>query len=79
VPTARNWSVGLDTGSSKICLYSQDANTKMYTNLIRSIIVRKSSGNAIDGVITTIDADGFTITFVEAGSSSAIIVWFAIE
>ncbi|GAG53860.1 unnamed protein product [marine sediment metagenome] len=55
------------------------ANTLIYNDTDYSIYIVKSSGNYVLGWISNMAADGFTVSFGYAGSSCAIVVWFAIE
>lgn len=79
VPTDRNWSVGVDSGIFRVCLFSYNTGTRISISLNYSVFIQKLAGNYLEGQITNIGETGFTFTFIGAGSSCAVVVWLAIE
>lgn len=77
--TNLNWSIGFDYMTGYMVLFSYDGGNKIATDDQRSIYVRRSSGNTMSGLVTAFVNGGFTVTFVENGTSNATGIWLAIE
>ncbi len=68
VASNNNWSIGFDNGAVAIAMgrTSNGTLTTRYQN--KSIYIFRDGGNYLEGVITAIGSDGFTITWSLAGA-----------
>lgn len=65
-----NWSVGFDNGTQHTVIGISMNHTELYESDTVSLRVRRDVGNRLEGVITAIGADGFTITWAIQGACS---------
>lgn len=73
-----NWSIGWDNVANCGCLNYEGTTPNILRSLARSISIWRNAGNNIDGLLATLDADGFTITFTLVGVCSAAIFYLAL-
>jgi len=72
-------SWGFDNGASPSCLWmgGDSVDLTHYTN--RSIFVRKTAVNILEGYIASMDSDGFTVTWALTGAVTAFGIYLAMR
>lgn len=71
--TTKEMSVGIDDGTTNACIY-QTSTAGTFNLTTNSIVDDEASGSAsYSGAITTLGADGFTITWTKVGSPSGTL------
>jgi hypothetical protein len=71
---SNTWSFGMDTGAARYCIFNYENVTPgsfPFSN-VNSIYMVEASGKFYDGVIKTMDSDGFTITWTRTGATSVV-------
>lgn len=72
------WSVGFDNGTEVIEAGANNDTGVVTVRLTSSISIQRTAGNVINGSISAIGGDGFTVSHNLAGTCVALICWFAI-
>jgi len=72
-------SHGFDTKSQQACNFKRGGVTIVDQDTTRSIVVYKDAANIIRGYITSMDADGFTITWDLTGGVTASVIYLAMR
>lgn len=70
LPTNLDWSLGFGDETGTYCMYQYDNGTNMNTSPTQIVSLRRSVGNTLFGVLTSLDADGFTLTWTLTGAAS---------
>jgi len=73
------FSNGNDNGVQHQCSMSRPANPDMYYDYTKSIHVIKDGTNYINGYISSMDADGFTITWALTGAITVYVTYLAMR
>jgi len=73
------FSNGVDNAASPRCNFKGGAVATVYQSSVRSIVVQLDASNFIRGYITSMDADGFTVTWDLVGGATAYVVYLAMR
>ena len=73
-----NYSVGFDDGSTHMCLRIIHDGSMKNLMLTDSINIESDASNRISGYITTVSADGFTISWTLVGSVSNHFIYLCL-
>jgi len=73
------FSQGFDKQDQRACAYKGGSVATVYQSTARSIVIQVDASNIIRGYITSMDADGFTVTWDLAGSATAYVVFLAMR
>ncbi len=74
----RNWSVGYDNLSARGCLCTYDDSVSQDTTIVDSLYVRRSAAANLVGHITSLQSDGFTITWTLMAACSLKFTYLAL-
>jgi hypothetical protein len=67
-------SWGMDDGSTPRSVYDDNPTSGgTYTSVNQSILLQQGSGNHYDGVVTSLDADGFTIAWTKVSAPTGTV------
>ncbi len=73
-----NFCWGFDTGAEAFCMYIRDTITNSGFETTNSIRITRGAGQELWGNITTMGADGFTITWALAGACVADFIYLCL-
>jgi len=65
-----NFSIGFDNSVVRYGFFMFDDGVSQDSHSNYTVYVRRSAGNILSGTVTSLDADGFTITWVLTGAVS---------
>ncbi len=71
-------SWGFDNGTIHMCQFQHTNGTEVSVNTTRSINIYLSASHHIEGYVSAIGADGFTITWTLTGTRGASIVYLCL-
>lgn len=73
------WSDGLDDGTIHSSRYAIDNSVDLgLEQTTKSIVLNKAGGNSLHGYVSSMDADGFTITWALTGALSGYLIYMAL-
>lgn len=78
VHESANISIGFEDLDGQRCIGITFDGLQCIGTTVYSIYIIRDAANVIDGAISVWAADGFEVTFSEAGSSGADVFWYAI-
>jgi len=73
------FSQGFDKLDQRACIFKGGNVATVYQSIVRSIVIQVDVANFIRGYITSMDADGFTVTWDLTGSATAYVVFLAMR
>ena len=73
-----NWSIGFDDGVLGRGVYVSDGGTRVYLLSPNTMHIHRGVGNTLGGYITSLGADGFTITWTLAGVVSLDFIYLCL-
>jgi len=73
------YSHGFDNVASHYCMYKMGDGVGEYGSAIRSIVVANGAANFIRGYVSSMDADGFTVTWDLTGAATANVYYLAMR
>ncbi|KKK73869.1 hypothetical protein LCGC14_2889490 [marine sediment metagenome] len=76
--TATDFSWGFDSGTVHMCTMQADDGDRNSYDYTKSIYIRQSVGNTLEGEITAIGADGFTITWALTGTIDLSFIYLCL-
>ena len=76
--TNANLSVGFADSTTSVCVYINDDGTAGGRQTTYSIYIRRDGSNVLQGSISAISADGFTIAWLTAGTVSLSGLYLAL-
>jgi len=72
-------SHGFDNGSTRHCVFKRGSAAVVDMDTTRSIVLYRSDLNIIRGYISSMDADGFTITWDLTGAVVVDVIYLAMR
>lgn len=76
--TNGNISIGIDNGTHRIMVAMTADGSGSNGSVSESIRIQRGTANYLHGYITTMGADGFTVTYTLTGACAIEVYWFAI-
>lgn len=76
--TDRNWVVGFDNITFHACLQHHTDGTRVTITTSKSIIIYKAGANQLQGQVTVIGADGFTINWSLTGAITCNFIYLCL-
>jgi len=74
----QNWSIGIDDNTVQTCVVFCNNGTDIFRDASKSVYIQRSVANLINGTVTALGADGFTMTFSLTGACVADVTGMAL-